>query len=97
MVQGFIKGRAPGELTSSEDGFAQLLLASLQLYIFNIFKALHKLYSGAKSKCPPALNLNETPLDGDISFSFLFAFTEEDTSNLMPDATLSILWRGYYR
>ena len=30
-VRGFIKGRTPGKLTSCEDGFAWLLLASLQL------------------------------------------------------------------
>ena len=36
--RGFIKGQAPSKLTSCEDGFAQLLSASLQLKIVKIFK-----------------------------------------------------------
>ena len=61
---GFIKGQATGKLTGCEDGFARLLLASLQCnYNFLIFLRLCKNFARVpiKSKCPPAPNLNETP------------------------------------
>ena len=68
IISGFIKGWAPCKLTGCEDSFARLLSASLQLKIFKISQAFHKLCLGAKSKCPPAPNLNETLNYKAISF-----------------------------
>ena len=48
------KALASGKLTGCEDGFTQLLSASMQLWFFYFFDALHKPCLGAKSKYPPA-------------------------------------------